>query len=97
MLDPNDCSYFVLILVDGFSFDKSSYEIGETAYLKIWNPFTSSVSVLMKWGNILSEKESNRFLKTVQNLKKLKSGQLNRLNIEVKKNKLKRNLRRGIF
>ena len=47
--------------------------------------------------NILSKKESDRFLKTVQNLKKLKSGQLNRLNIEVKKNKLKRNLRRGIF
>ena len=46
---------------------------------------------------ILDKKESNRFLKTVQNLKKLKSGQLDRLNIEVKRNKLKRNLKRGIF
>ena len=46
---------------------------------------------------ILDKKESNRFLKTVQNLKKLKSGQLDRLNIEVKRHKLKRNLKRGIF
>ena len=37
------------------------------------------------------------FLKTVQNLKKLKSGQLDKLNIEVKRNKLKRNLKKGIF
>ena len=47
--------------------------------------------------NILSKKESDRFLKTVQNLKKLKSGQLNKLNIEVKKSQLKRNLKKGIF
>jgi 2-methylcitrate dehydratase len=47
--------------------------------------------------NILDKKESDRFLKTVQNLKKLKPGQLNRLNIEIKKNKLKRNLKKGIF
>ena len=47
--------------------------------------------------NILSKKESDRFLKIVQNLRKLKSGQLNKLNIEVKKSKLKRNLRKGIF
>ena len=47
--------------------------------------------------NILSKKESDRFLKTVQNLRKLKSGQLNKLNIEVRKSKLKRNLRKGIF
>jgi 2-methylcitrate dehydratase len=47
--------------------------------------------------NILDKKESNRFLKTVQNLKKLKSGQLGKLNIDVRKNKLKRNLKRGIF
>ena len=46
---------------------------------------------------ILDKKESNRFLKTVQNLKKLKSGQLDKLNIEVKKNNLKRNLKKGIF
>ena len=47
--------------------------------------------------NILDKKESERFLKTVQNLKKLRSGQLDRLNVEVKKNKIKRNLKRGIF
>ena len=47
--------------------------------------------------NILDKKESNRFLKSVQNLKKLKSGQLNKLNIEIKKSKLKRNLKKGIF
>jgi 2-methylcitrate dehydratase len=47
--------------------------------------------------NILSKKESNRFLKVVQNLKKLKSGHLDKLNIEVKKNNLKRNLKKGIF
>ena len=47
--------------------------------------------------NILSKKESNKFLKTVQNLKKLKPGQLSGLNIEVKRSKLKRNLKKGIF
>ena len=47
--------------------------------------------------NILSKKESDRFLKIVQNLKKLKSGQLNKLNIEVKKSYLKRNFKEGIF
>ena len=47
--------------------------------------------------NILDKKESDKFLRNVQNLKKLKSGQLNKLNIEVRKNKLKRNLKKGIF
>ncbi len=47
--------------------------------------------------NILDQKESNRFLKVVQNLKKLKPGQLDKLNIEVKKSKLKRNFKKGIF
>ncbi len=46
---------------------------------------------------IIVKKESDRFLKTVQNLKKLKSGQLDKLNIEVRKSKLKRNLKKGIF
>ncbi len=46
---------------------------------------------------IVDKKESNRFLKTVQNLKKLKSGQLDKLNIEIRKNKIKRNLKKGIF
>ena len=46
---------------------------------------------------ILNKKESERFLKAVQNLKNLKAGQLDRLNIEVKNSKLKRNNKKGIF
>ena len=46
---------------------------------------------------ILDKKESSRFLKTVQNLKKLKSGELNKLNIVVKRSQIKRNLKKGIF
>merc|ERR1711965_303428 len=46
--------------------------------------------------NILNKKESDRFLKVVQNLKKLKAGQLDKLNLEVKKNKIKRNFKKGI-
>ena len=46
---------------------------------------------------ILNKKESNRFLKTVENLKNLRSGQLDNLNIVVKKSDLKRNLKKGIF
>ncbi len=46
---------------------------------------------------ILDEKESNRFLKTVQNLRKLKSGQLDKLNIEVRNSKIKKNNKKGIF
>jgi len=46
---------------------------------------------------ILDIKESDRFLKTVQNLKRLKPGQLDKLNIEIKKSKLKRNSKKGIF
>ena len=47
--------------------------------------------------DILDKKESDRFLKSVQNLKNLKSGQLDKLNIEIKKNNLRRNLKKGIF
>ena len=46
---------------------------------------------------VLDKKESDRFLKIVQNLKNLKSGQLHKLNISVKKSKLKRNNKKGIF
>ena len=46
---------------------------------------------------ILDKKESDRFLKVVQNLKNLKAGQLDELNIEIKKSELKRNLKKGIF
>jgi 2-methylcitrate dehydratase len=47
--------------------------------------------------NIISRKESLRFIKVVQNLKKLKNGQLNKLNIEVNKKYLKTNNKKGIF
>ncbi len=47
--------------------------------------------------DILNKKESDRFLKTAQKLKSLKSGQLDKLNITVKKNQLKKNFKKGIF
>jgi len=47
--------------------------------------------------NILSKKESARFLRNVQNLTKLKSGQLDKLNIEIKSSNLKKNNKKGIF
>ena len=47
--------------------------------------------------NIISKKESHRFLKDVQRLKKIKPGQLHKLNIEIKKSSLKRNTKKGIF
>ena len=40
---------------------------------------------------------AERFLNNVQNLRRLKPGQLDRLNVEVRKSKIKRNLRKGIF
>ena len=46
---------------------------------------------------IISNKESERFLRTVQNLKNLKNGQLNKLNIEVNQRKLRKNKRKSIF
>ena len=46
---------------------------------------------------ILDKKESFRFLKTVQNLKNLKSGELNKLNIQVKRSQIKKNTKKGIF
>ena len=46
---------------------------------------------------IIDKKESTRFLKSVQNLKNLKAGQLDKLNIVVRKSKLKKNLKKGIF
>ena len=47
--------------------------------------------------NIISKKESDRFLKDVQKLKKLKPSQLYKLNIEIKKSYLKTNNKKGIF
>ncbi len=47
--------------------------------------------------NIITNKERNRFLKSVQNLKKIKSGHLNNLNLEVRPKQLKKNSKKGIF
>ena len=46
---------------------------------------------------ILSKKESERFLKIVQNLRKLKNGELSKLNIEVSNKKIKKNKKKSIF
>jgi len=46
---------------------------------------------------ILDKKESNRFLKVVQNLKNLKAGELHKLNIQVKRSQIKKNTKQGIF
>ncbi len=46
---------------------------------------------------LIVSKERDRFLKTVQNLRNLKSGQLDKLNIEVRKSKIKHNNKKGIF
>jgi len=47
--------------------------------------------------NIISKKESLRFIKTVQNLKKLKKGQLTKLNIETRNKYLNKKSKLGIF
>ncbi len=57
-------------------------------YIKKFNTLTE---------NIISKKENLRFIKTVQNLKKIKKGQLTKLNIEVDKKHLKNNKKLGIF
>ena len=46
---------------------------------------------------ILNKRESSRFIKIVQNLKKIKAGQLYKLNIQVSKKQIKRNKLKGIF
>ena len=46
---------------------------------------------------IITTNESKRFLNDVQNLKKIKSGELYKLNIEVDEKKLKKNKTTGIF
>jgi len=46
---------------------------------------------------ILTKKESERFLKIVKNLKKIKSGQLDKLNVEISSKKIKRNKNKSIF
>ena len=46
---------------------------------------------------VITKKESDRFLKDVQNLKKLRSNQLNKLNIVINKKNIKKNKKIGIF
>tara|TARA_B100001250_G_scaffold29887_1_gene24593 strand:+ start:4589 stop:6091 length:1503 start_codon:yes stop_codon:yes gene_type:complete len=47
--------------------------------------------------NIISIKETSRFLKIVQNLKNIKKGRLDKLNIEVNSKKIKKNKKIAIF
>jgi len=47
--------------------------------------------------NVITKKESDRFLKVVQNLKKIKPGSLYKLNIVVNKKHIKKNKKKGIF
>ena len=46
---------------------------------------------------IISPKESNRFIKVVQDLRKLKSGELHKLNVEVKAKSLRTRSNKVIF
>jgi len=57
-------------------------------YIKKFNVLTN---------NIITNKERNRFLKSVQNLRKIKSGHLYNLNLEVRPKQLKKNSKKGIF
>ena len=47
--------------------------------------------------DVINKKESDRFLKDVQNLKKLKSNQLSKLNIIINKKNIRKNNKIGIF
>ena len=60
----------------------------EKNYIKKFNVLTN---------NIITNKERNRFLKSVQNLRKIKSGHLYNLNLEVRPKQLKKNSKKGIF
>ena len=64
------------------------------------NPFKRSNYIekfLTLTDEIIRIDESKRFLRDVQNLRKIKSGGLHKLNIEVDKRKLKKNNIKGIF
>ena len=58
---------------------------------KVNNNFENSSVVLGSESEIISEKESKRFLKIVQNLKDLKQNSLSNLNVEVLKKNIKKN------
>ena len=47
--------------------------------------------------DIIPKKESDRFLRDIQNLRKLKSNQLHKLNIEINSRNIKKNKKIGIF
>mgnify|MGYP005736850585 CR=1 FL=1 len=47
--------------------------------------------------DIIPKKESDRFLRDVQKLRKLKSNQLHKLNIEINSRNIKKNKKIGIF
>ena len=47
--------------------------------------------------HFVNKKPEDKRIELDKKLKKLKSGQLNKLNIEIKKNKLKNNFKKGIF
>ena len=51
----------------------------------------------MLTSGIISQKESERFLKVVQSLRKLKSGELTKLNVEVKGKSLRTKSKKSIF
>jgi len=57
--------------------------------------YINKFSILTK--NIITKKESKRFLKDVQKLKMIKTGQLYKLNILINKSKIKRSNKKGIF
>ena len=59
------------------------------------NSYDCDLSTLTK--GIIAKKESKRFLNQVQKIKKIKAGQLYKINIYVKSSSLKRNNKIGIF
>ena len=82
-----------LDIVDNFkiNFEELESSINNNTSLIIIN-FPSNPT-----GGIISKKETNRFLNNAQNLKKLKSKELHKLNIEVSSKKLAKNSKKGIF
>ena len=55
------------------------------------------MTLIRKLNDFFKKTANKPLLLIVQKLRNLKSGQLEKLNIEVKKSKLKRNLKKGIF
>ena len=70
-----------------------AHPFGERPFKR--NDYINKFSILTK--NIITKKESKRFLKDVQKLKMIKTGQLYKLNILINKSKIKRSNKKGIF